>query len=228
MGMDSDDMPTLSADTLAVLQSFMDEKKEQDERFAKLQERADEAFRGQDKVDMDVFQEDWQLSQFWYDPSTANFLAERALANTQPGDYVAFISSPTAYVACHNMAPERANTFVFEYDKRFDVFKDQFVFYDFNKPLDFARAAELQGKFKFIVADPPFLNRDCLSQTLETARFLAGPDAKIMINTGAVMEELARELVGARVTNFRPAHRSGLSNEFRSYATFEDGELKWE
>ncbi|KAJ2695719.1 Protein-lysine N-methyltransferase efm5 [Coemansia spiralis] len=226
--MDSDDVPALSADTLAVLQGFLEEKQEQDERFAQLQARADEAFQGRAKVDMAVFQEDWQLSQFWYDAATADFLARRTLANTVAGDPIAFISSPTAYVALHNMAREEENAFVFEFDTRFDVFRSQFVHYDYNRPLDFAGASELKGQVAFIVADPPFLNRDCLAQTLETVRFLARPGAKIMINTGAVMEDLARELIGARITNFRPAHRSGLSNEFRCYATFEDDELKWE
>ncbi|KAJ2788728.1 Protein-lysine N-methyltransferase efm5, partial [Coemansia helicoidea] len=186
------------------------------------------AFQGRSKIDMSVFQEDWQLSQFWYDAATADFLAGRALAHTQAGDNIAFISSPTAYVALHNMAPERTNAFVFEIDKRFEVFRDQFVFYDFNRPVEFARAEELRGTFKFIVADPPFLNRDCLAQTLETVRFLAAPGAKIMIDTGAIMEDVARELVGARITTFRPAHRGGLSNEFRCYATFEDDKLRWE
>ncbi|KAJ2001833.1 Protein-lysine N-methyltransferase efm5 [Coemansia thaxteri] len=225
--MDSDDLPALSSDTLAALQSFLAEKQELDDRFAKLQENADEVFKNNQKITMDDFQEDWQLSQFWYDDETAEFIASRALENTREGDCVAFISSPTAYVALRNMAPERTNAYVFEYDQRFDLFKDQYVFYDFNKPLEFPRAAELKGKFKLIVADPPFLNQDCLSQTMETVRWIAGEDAKVIINTGAVMEGPAKELIGARITAFHPAHRSGLSNEFRCYSTFEDEKLKW-
>ncbi|KAJ2789302.1 Protein-lysine N-methyltransferase efm5, partial [Coemansia helicoidea] len=52
--MDADDVPALSADTLAVLQSFLDEKQEQDERFAQLEARAEEAFQGRSKIDMSV------------------------------------------------------------------------------------------------------------------------------------------------------------------------------
>ncbi|KAJ1799542.1 Protein-lysine N-methyltransferase efm5 [Coemansia sp. RSA 2399] len=199
-----------------------------DDQFAKLQNHADEMFEERKNITMDYFQEDWQLSQFWYDDTTAEFIASRALENTDDGEYIAFISSPTAYVAFNKLASENSNAFVFEYDTRFDVFKDQFVFYDFNKPLKFPRASELKGKFKFIVADPPFLNKDCLSQTIETAKFLAADDAKIMINTGAVMEKLANELVGARITKFYPAHRGGLSNKFFCYSTFEDAKLKWQ
>ncbi|KAJ1965093.1 Protein-lysine N-methyltransferase efm5 [Dipsacomyces acuminosporus] len=225
--MDSDDTPTLSADTLAALQSFLAEKQEMDDQFAKLQEQADDVFQNNQKITMDYFQEDWQLSQFWYDEDTANFLATRALEHTNEDDYIAFISSPTAYVAFRNIAPERKNAFVFEFDQRFDVFKDQFICYDFNKPLEFPRASELKGKFKFVVADPPFLNEDCLTQTLETVKHLADKDVKVMIDTGAIMEGLAKKLVGARITGFHPAHRGGLSNEFRCFTTFEDDKLKW-
>ncbi|KAJ1877045.1 Protein-lysine N-methyltransferase efm5 [Coemansia sp. RSA 1722] len=226
--MDSDDTPTLSADALAALQSFLSEKQELDDRFAQLQENADEVFRSNQKITMDYFQEDWQLSQFWYDDATADFIAKRALKNTKPGDKIAFISSPTAYVAFRNLAPERADdAFVFEYDKRFDLFKEQFVFYDFSKPLGFARVEEMKAMFKFIVADPPFLNEDCLSQTMETVKHVGAEDMLLMIDTGAVMEQLAKKLVGARITGFHPAHRGGLSNEFRCYSTFEDDKLKW-
>lgn len=228
----SDDAPALSADSLAALQSFLAEKQEQDDRFAKLQENAHEAFEESQKITMDYFQEDWQLSQFWYNDDTAGFLAQTAIDHTTEDDIVVFISSPTAYVAYRNMVSEqerRQNAYVFEYDQRFAVFKSQFVLYNFNQPLEFAKAEELKHKVKFIVADPPFLNEDCLSQTLETVKRLAAEDGstKVVINTGAVMEKLANKLIGAKITNFHPAHRGGLSNEFRCYSTFEDDKLKW-
>ncbi|KAJ1758633.1 Protein-lysine N-methyltransferase efm5, partial [Coemansia sp. RSA 1591] len=91
----------------------------------------------------------------------------------------------------------------------------------------FARAQDMKHKFKFIVADPPFLNEDCLAQTMETVKFLAAEGAKVMIDTGAVMEDLALKLIGAKITNFRPAHKGGLANEFRCYATFNDDKLTW-
>ncbi|KAJ2722809.1 Protein-lysine N-methyltransferase efm5 [Coemansia sp. Benny D115] len=226
--MDFDDVPSLSADSLAALQSFLAEKQELDDRFAQLQENADEVFRNNKKITMDYFQEDWQLSQFWYDDETANFLATRALKNTTKGQKIAFISSPTAYVAFRNLAPEDRleDAFVFEFDQRFDVFGDQFVFYDFNKPLDIRNQKAVDG-FEFIVADPPFLNEDCLTQTMETVRHVGKEGVKLMIDTGAVMEDLAKKLVGAKITGFRPAHKGGLANEFRCYSTFEDDELKW-
>ncbi|KAJ1943778.1 Protein-lysine N-methyltransferase efm5, partial [Linderina pennispora] len=186
MNFNDDDELALSADTLAALQSFIAEKQEMDDKFEQLKDHAEEQFEGKQlEVTMDLFQEDWQLSQFWYDDATADFLAARALEHTSEADHIAFISSPTAYVALRRKDDARPHAYVFEFDQRFDVFKDQFVLYDYNKPLDFRGAEDLKGRFKFIVADPPFLNRDCLENTIETVKFLAAPDCKIMIDTGA-------------------------------------------
>ncbi|ORX65845.1 hypothetical protein DL89DRAFT_286724 [Linderina pennispora] len=223
-----DDSFSLSADTLAALQSFLDEKEAMDTSFERLKEKAEQDFDDKQlEVTMDMFQEDWQLSQFWYDDATANFLADTALRHTEESDYVAFISAPTAYVALRRKDAARPRAYVFEIDQRFSVFKDQFVLYDYNKPFDFTGAESLKGRFKFIYTDPPFLNRDCLGKMIETMKFLAAPDCKVMIVTGAVMQRQASEDIGARATGFAPTHRGGLSNEFLCYTTFEDDHLKW-
>ncbi|KAJ3205931.1 hypothetical protein HDU67_008560, partial [Dinochytrium kinnereticum] len=63
---DDDDAPHLSADTLAILQSFLTEKKESEERFEKLRavahQEADEAAeKAKKELDVKDFGEDWQL-----------------------------------------------------------------------------------------------------------------------------------------------------------------------
>jgi hypothetical protein len=61
---DSDDEPlTLSGDALAALQSFLAEKEEAERKFEELKAKAEADFEV--KVDIDVFEEDYQLSQFW-------------------------------------------------------------------------------------------------------------------------------------------------------------------
>ena len=55
---DDDDVPQLSADTLRALQEFYAEKESKEET----------------EID-----EDWQLSQFWYDSVTGETLAKEAL-----------------------------------------------------------------------------------------------------------------------------------------------------
>ncbi|KAJ1951014.1 Protein-lysine N-methyltransferase efm5 [Linderina macrospora] len=229
MAIGDDESLSLSADTLAALQSFMAEKQAIDDKFEQLKGKAEQDFdTKQLEITMDMFQEDWQLSQFWYDDTTANFLADTALRNTEASDYVAFISAPTAYVALRRKdIAARPNAHLFEFDQRFSVFNDQFVLYDYNKPTDFVEADALKGKFKFIYTDPPFLNKDCLGKMIRTMKFLAAPGCKIMIVTGAVMEKQAEVEIGARATGFAPTHRGGLSNEFLCYTTFEDELLKW-
>ena len=38
---------------------------------------------------------------------------------------------------------------------------------------------------------------------------------------GAVMAELAEELLGVKECNFRPSHANNLANEFRCYANYK-------
>ena len=72
MSEENDDVPTLSAETFAALQDFY---KEQDLRD---KERSEIKANNGDKLSsIDDFQEDWQLSQFWYDEKTAESLGKR-------------------------------------------------------------------------------------------------------------------------------------------------------
>ena len=71
MSEENDDVPTLSAETFAALQDFY---KEQDLRD---KERSEIKANNGDKLSsIDDFQEDWQLSQFWYDEKTAESLGK--------------------------------------------------------------------------------------------------------------------------------------------------------
>jgi hypothetical protein len=56
--MDDDELH-LSHHALLALQEFYKEQKEQEERFEALKKQVEQQHT------MDVFQEDWQLSQFW-------------------------------------------------------------------------------------------------------------------------------------------------------------------
>lgn len=105
---DDDDFQ-LSASTLAVLQQHLKEQTEQQERFEKLRQLAEEKFEvanneNEDedvpskKITMEYFTEDWQMSQFWYDDETAGKLASEIFEQTSDDEIVCCISSPTAYV----------------------------------------------------------------------------------------------------------------------------------
>ena len=66
----TDSMPSLSLATLALLQSFKEQKP--------LQE---------DLKTMKSFSENWQLSQFWYTEETAWLIAREAISQTVDGGY---------------------------------------------------------------------------------------------------------------------------------------------
>lgn len=86
--------------------------------------------------------------------------------------------------------PNAHDLFLFEFDTRFNVYKRQFIHYDYNNPLGFPRIDELQGSMDFIIVDPPFLSEECATKTLETVKFLARDGCKILMCTGGPDESV--------------------------------------
>ncbi|ANB15085.1 Aml1p [Sugiyamaella lignohabitans] len=170
--MDSDDELQLSASTLAALQEFQREEKARKEEFEKLSAKAEEDF---DNVNagIDAFQEDWNLSQFWYDDKTANLLADELLDGANESTRIIIVSAPSVYGALSKRAKETWPTkeiYLLEYDDRFKVLaKDKFHHYDFARPLDLPK--ELAGSFDRILIDPPFLSEDCQTKGKLKYRF---------------------------------------------------------
>ncbi|PKK61018.1 hypothetical protein RhiirC2_761186 [Rhizophagus irregularis] len=178
---------------------------------------------------MELFKEDWQLSQFWYDEETSNTLAQEALANTSPDSRIACISTPTAFVKLKSVNPLPKQTIcLFEYDTRFNIYGNDFYEYDYKDPTKFQNSLELKNSFDFILVDPPFLSEDCCTKTMITVRWLGKKEnCKILICTGAVLRDLIYRLVKAKMTTYFPRHKSGLANEFRCYSNYESQKIKW-
>ncbi|KAL2918325.1 Protein-lysine N-methyltransferase efm5 [Polyrhizophydium stewartii] len=233
---DDDDLQ-LSASTLAALQEFIKEKTDAEAKFQALKEaahrEADAAAELARKVDMVDFKEDWQLSQFWYSDSTRDKLAAEALRHTPPGGRVGCVSSPSAYVTLKRTSPasllEGRELFVFEFDRRFDVYGNEFVFYDYSSPTDLDEQEgrrPLRATFDFLIIDPPFLSDECWTKTAQTARWLGKPDCKFLVCTGQVMGPKVCAELGCVQTTFLPEHQNGLKNEFRSYINYESEALR--
>ncbi|KAG0671827.1 hypothetical protein C6P42_003394, partial [Pichia californica] len=226
--MDSDDdMPTLSAATLAALQSFKNEEKERIEKFSKLYEQAEDEFDNREKLSIDDFKEDWQLSQFWYSDKTAEILLDSLLENATKDSVICIVSAPSVYAIINkrdlNSLPTK-NIYLFEFDKRFELLsgKEHFGFYDYNKPTEFRE--DLKGKVDILLIDPPFLEVECQKKSSETAKLLLKDykKSKLITCTGERMKEnVLNNYPGIHVTDFHPEHKNGLSNEFRCYANFE-------
>lgn len=203
-----DDKPQLSAATFAALQQFYSEQEEQERKF-------EEAKTG--IIDDVELQENWQLSQFWYDDNTAIRLAEEAVRIAGENGRIACISAPTAYKKLREIKPEGCVAKCLEFDERFKIYGEDFEFYDYNNPLKLP--AEWKESFDIVIADPPFLNEDCLCKTAVTVKYLAKD--KIIVCTGAIMEDLVHKLLSANPCVFQPKHSSGLQNEFRCYINYE-------
>ena len=134
--------------------------------------------------------------------------------------FLFLISAPTLYRACNKLEPLPDTKFdLFEYDKRFAVYGDNFHFYDYKAPLDINR--DLREQFDLVFADPPFLSEECLTKTMVTVKFLTKAEGKIVLCTGSVMAELANRLGNLKVCKYEPVHQNSLSNPFQCFANFD-------
>lgn len=203
-----DDQPRLSWTTLAALEEFLKERSERENLSKCVSEKS--------RLPSAPFDEDWQLSQFWYDDETTETFVRGALNSTTENGKIALISCPTLYSALKERCGVRQIS-LFEYDTRFKIFGVDFVQYDYKSPLDVPRS--MSNQFDLVIADPPFLSDECLTKTAVTVKFLA--KRNIVLCTGAVMAELAEKLLDVRKCNFVPSHRSNLANEFHCYSNFD-------
>lgn len=205
-----DDVPALSAETFAALQEFYAEQQKRQEILDKLE--ADNKLK-----ENILFDENWQLSQFWYDETTVQALVRVMDKTLGAGGRVALISCPTLFVPVKRQVGDRATVTLLEYDRRFEVHAPDFVFYDYNCPDKLP--PELLGSYDLVVADPPFLSEECITKTSQTIKLMAKD--KIIVCTGAIMKDKVKELLGLNLCEFQPHHRNNLANEFSCYANFE-------
>lgn len=197
-----------------------------------------------------MFREQWGLSQFWYEDETADAVAAEVLRLSEScAKAVACVACPTLFRRIRRRLPPSVlassasggrfpcppTLQLLEYDRRFGAFGTAFTFFDYRNPGDIPE--ELHHSFDVVVADPPYLSQECLEKTAEAMQLLAkdGPSGtgaqgeescpSLLLLTGAVMQQSARELLGLRPCKFRPQHRSKLGNEFRLYTNYEANEL---
>lgn len=214
MSDDDDDVPTLPEDTLNILNQFRIEQSLKEQQLQK--SNAQDINECLHEL---AFDEDWQLSQFWYNEETAITLAKLAIKIAGDSGSIALISCPTVY---KYIKKEDSNCTVklLEYDERFTIFGTDYIHYNFNNPLDIPKEHD---KFDVVVMDPPFLSEDCLTKSAITAKFLAKD--KIILCTGIIMGELAGRLLHVKETKFKPQHEHNLANEFACFTNFDLDQL---
>ncbi|KAM8976387.1 EEF1A lysine methyltransferase 1 [Pelodytes ibericus] len=208
---DDDSSPQLSSHALAALQEFYAEQE---------QKNTLKSGTGSDTFSVGSVEEDWQLSQFWYDDNTALSLAKEAIDVCGENGRIACVSAPSIYQKLKGLAAENLSVCLLEFDRRFSVYGEDFIFYDYNNPLHLPERLE-QHSFDIVIADPPYLSEECLRKTGETIKYLTR--GKVLLCTGAVMEDRALTILGLKLCKFIPKHRRSLANEFRCYANYTLG-----
>ncbi|MBN3322790.1 EFMT1 methyltransferase, partial [Atractosteus spatula] len=202
-----DDPPRLSSQALAALQEFYQEE-----------QRLASAPAG--GLSVGAVQEDWRMSQFWYSEETAVRLAEELLSAVGGRGRIACVSAPSVYQKLKQQKGEEVSVVLLEFDRRFSIYGQDFVFYDYSNPLDLPEDMGAQS-FDIVIADPPYLSEECLSKVALTVKFLTR--GKVLLCTGAIMEEQAEKLLGVRMCKFLPKHNRSLANEFRCYVNYDSG-----
>eukprot|EP00042_Codosiga_hollandica_P038710 m.316846 g.316846 ORF g.316846 m.316846 type:complete len:220 (-) comp55466_c0_seq1:128-787(-) len=203
-----DDEIVLSSAALAALQQFYAEQQQAEQ----LLQTADT----ETPIPISVFQEDWQLSQFWYAAETAERLAQEVRTRT-PGR-IACVACPTLFAKLNELEPRNPRFTLLEYDRRFEVYGAQFVFYDYRNPVDGISHLP-EHSFDLVIADPPFLAQECMEKTIQTVKYLAKGD--VIFCTGAIMEPVLKaHFPTINRCVFRPQHANNLSNEFRCFSTY--------
>ncbi|KAG8239302.1 hypothetical protein J437_LFUL018858 [Ladona fulva] len=203
-----DDIPKLSKETLAALNEFYAERE---------REVSEDNEINEDWVRLLIEIGAFQLSQFWYDETTTEYLTDLVIKAAGPKGKIALLSCPTVYPVIKSRTTTDETVYLFEYDERFSKYGDDFIAYDYNKPLNVPK--DFSQIFDVVMLDPPFLSEECLCKVAETVKFLTSK--KIILCTGAVMEELAVNLLNVRKIAFEPKHKNNLANEFFCYTNFE-------
>ena len=204
-------MAQLSPETLAALMEFYQEQNKPKEK---------------DEDGYDKIEEDWELSQFWYKKETAdniiNLIGNYAKKNKK--ENIALLCAPSLYRAFlrNKDKLDNLNFSLFEYDKRFAIFGDDYNFYDLNQPLEIDK--KHHKIYDIIVADPPFLNKDTIKKVAESMRLLGNNESmKIFITGLQVQESVIEEFPELKLqSNIKIEHdKQRLQNPFGFFCAFD-------
>ena len=204
-------MAQLSPETLAALMEFYQEKNKANEK---------------DEDGYDKIEEDWELSQFWYNKETSDkiILLIGNYAQKNKKENIALLCAPSLYRAFLRNKEKlgNLNLALFEYDKRFSIFGDNYNFYDLNKPTEIDD--KHHKKYDIIVADPPFLNKETIKKVGESMRLIGNKDSmKIFITGLQVQDSVIEEFPELKLqSNIKIEHdKQRLQNPFGFFCAID-------
>ena len=189
MELNPETMAQLSPETLAALMEVYQEKN-------KVKEKDEDGF--------DKIEEDWELSQFWYNKETADNIITLIgnYAKKNKKENIALLCAPSLYRASLRNKDKLGNLnfALFEFDKRFSIFGDNYNFYDLNNPLKIE--TKHHNKYDIIIADPPFLNKETIKKVAESMRLIGKKDSmKIFITGLQVQDSVIEEFPELKLQN---------------------------
>jgi len=145
--------------------------------------------------------------------------------STEPaGLHCAFVSTPSLFFALD--PAERSRCRVLDFDKSLGDGCAEFVEYDFRQPVSLP--AHLQGAFKSVVIDPPYVTEEVWRSYATTAKWLLPEDGSGLILGTTIIENapLLEELLGVRPNVFLPSIPN-LPYQYATYSNFSAAALKW-
>ena len=185
-----DEELVLSSHALAALQEFLQEQQQVAEKS---------------KAELDAYQEDWQLSQFWYSVDTQDALSRELL---RQGGHIAIISAPSVFVhmqrnylltsdvpKMNENAPGNqsdtiaasydgaigskiAKVTLFEFDQRFASvpMAENSDFYAYDYRNWEAIPKRFHHQYDTFLIDPPFLSEECFEKVKQAVDLLRRND----------------------------------------------------
>ncbi|KAG5191086.1 putative N6-adenine methyltransferase-domain-containing protein [Tribonema minus] len=130
---------------------------------------------------------------------------------------------------------QRSGVHIFEYDARFGkAYPVQFVQYDYNHPLDVPE--HLRGACDYVLADPPYLNPQCVTEFFQTMQLLArvpwsadaAPDAEVtpmmFVTSPRNHAQLLRDM-GMRRTPFQVKFQSKFATPIAIFLNYRSTRL---
>ncbi|DAA22811.1 EEF1A lysine methyltransferase 1-like [Bos javanicus] len=131
------------------------------------------------------------------------------------------VSAPSVYQKLRERHRDDVSVRIFQYNHRFAIYGEDFVYYDYRNPVNLPERIATHS-FDIVGADTLYLSEECLRKMSETIKLLTR--GKILLCTGAVMEEAAAKLLGVKMCKFIPQHTTRtLGNEFRCFVNYDSG-----
>ena len=153
-------------------------------------------------------------NQYWYSAHTIKVLASEAVlqaravtgtVGSKVEGRIGCVSTPSIFFSLP-LEVQQKHAVVFDFDQQFAEKTENFVFYDFNHPVQMLDSnKDLQHSFDVLVIDPPFITEEVWTKYAQTATALLKPGGKLICTTISENAVMMKRLLNVEPVNFRPS-----------------------